>query len=112
MVLTECQKNVRLNWLHEIYDIGLTKNMTRGIKRLLNNPSIVEGFKKEGIDIHTAVKEIENYPRTRIYDEFITCIQRGFKNPMDWYKVCGCYHRIKEIKTKTLFMSALDDPII
>lgn len=45
-------------------------------------------------------------------DEVFTSKLYGFKNADDYYYRASSIHNIPSIKTKTLFMLALDDPVI
>lgn len=115
MNLSECQKNVRMNMIQKVYDIGLTKNILGKIKGWIeSNPSLIEGFeKRHGYkSFLNSLNEVEKKPRTRFFDEFITIKQTGHQTIEDYWQEAGCQHMIKHIKSPTLFMNALDDPMI
>ena len=46
------------------------------------------------------------------FDNDITAPLFGWKNRADYYQKASCYHRIPMIKVPTLFLNAIDDPII
>uniref|UniRef100_A0A7S3IKC8 Uncharacterized protein n=1 Tax=Strombidium inclinatum TaxID=197538 RepID=A0A7S3IKC8_9SPIT len=46
------------------------------------------------------------------FDEVITAPFFGYESQDDYYTKAACVHRIPKIKTPTLFMNSLDDPII
>ena len=58
------------------------------------------------------MKELNKKPRTRFYEDYITRRQTGHKSNEDFWRESGCNHKIKHIKIPTLFMNALDDPIV
>ena len=45
-------------------------------------------------------------------DDEVTSRFYGFKNRYDYYYNASCYHRIPHIRVPTLFLNALDDPIL
>ena len=47
-----------------------------------------------------------------MFDDKITAPFFGYKNRDDYYDKASCFHRIPDIKVPTLFMNALDDPIV
>ena len=62
-----------------------------------------------------SVEEIRRNPeRTNLLtvDDEVTSRFFGFKNRYDYYYNAACYHRIPHIRVPTIFMNALDDPII
>lgn len=47
-----------------------------------------------------------------IYDEMVTVKNFGYKDRTEYYDKASCCWRIPYIKVPTLFMAALDDPLI
>ena len=48
----------------------------------------------------------------RRYDDTFTCKIHGYDSPEDYWKQASCFHNIGKIKTPTIFINALDDPLI
>lgn len=48
--------------------------------------------------------------KLREYDDIVTAPMFGYANVVDYYTNCNTVPLLKEIKTKSLFISAMDDP--
>ena len=65
-------------------------------------------FEKEHqIDIPELIKTIKGF---RDFDDKITSKVFGYTGAVDYYTKCSVIPKMKNIKTKTLFISSLDDP--
>ena len=53
-------------------------------------------------------KEPEN--KFKNFDDRVTSRMFGYTGVFDYYKNCSVIHILKDIKVKTLFISAIDDP--
>ena len=53
-------------------------------------------------------KEPEN--KFKDFDDRVTSRMFGYTGVFDYYKNCSVIHILKNIKVKTLFISAIDDP--
>uniref|UniRef100_A0A7S3J6T0 Uncharacterized protein n=1 Tax=Euplotes harpa TaxID=151035 RepID=A0A7S3J6T0_9SPIT len=59
-----------------------------------------------GIDF----EEVKKIKKFREFDDKVTAIMFGYSGVIDYYTKCSVVPVLKDIKTKTLFLSAQDDP--
>ena len=72
------------------------------------NPHIIPMFKeRHGIDYEFVNKKVK---KLRHYDDIVTARMFGYKDVDEYYSKCNTVPLLKKIKTKSLFISALDDP--
>ncbi|CAI2372181.1 unnamed protein product [Moneuplotes crassus] len=64
-------------------------------------------LQEHNIELSSILKEIK---KLRDFDDKITAKQFGYSCVMDYYQKCSIVSKMKNIKIKTLFISALDDP--
>ena len=108
MKLLEILKTLRV--VHDgFYDRALGAAMKTVMRN--NEPIMRETLLKDhNIDI---LKSLDNMVDSIIdYDTVFTAKMFGYKDVEDYYDKASCTHQIKNIKIPTLFLSALDDPII
>jgi predicted alpha/beta-fold hydrolase len=92
--------------LFGLYNKVLTDNLKRKITQHL------ETLRPLGEKLNI---DLEDFVRTcttiRQIDETLTCTQFGYESVEEYYGESSCWDRLKYIKTPTLFLNALDDPI-
>lgn len=75
---------------------------------LRQHEAIFPEFKTvHGMDIEEIIKNITKF---KDFDDKVTARMFGYSGAVDYYTKCWVVPRMKNIKTKTLFISALDDP--
>jgi predicted alpha/beta-fold hydrolase len=79
--------------------------------RHAQDPEMVKKFK---IDHDIDINEYIGLKRPSMfkYDEIITIKMFGYRNKDEYYDRASCCWRIPYIKVPTLFMAAIDDPLI
>jgi len=78
--------------------------------RHAQDPALVQAFKDElKIDV---MEYINSTPSMFKFDEMITVPMFGYKTREEYYDKSSSCWKIPFIKTPTLFMAALDDPLI
>ena len=95
------------------------KALSESLCRLMmsHEPVLKEEVRRVcGVDLQETIElwrqSPSEYMTLRRFDDTFTCPLNGFESPDDyWYKV-SCFHTIMQIRTPTLFLNALDDPII
>ena len=68
--------------------------------------------KEKDIDIPALLSGKLADPNATVYEEEIGRKLHGFKSRDEYFRKASCCHRIKEIRTPTLFLNAYDDPLI
>ena len=108
MKLLEILKTLRV--VHDgFYDRTLGASMKAVMRD--NEPKLRESLKKDhNIDILKSLDKMED--SIIDYDTVFTVKMFGYKSIEEYYDKASCTHQIKNIKIPTLFLSALDDPII
>ena len=105
----KCFENVQ-NCLYGIFDWCLGNNMRKQLIRHAQDPAIVQGLKEEyGIDV---MEYINSTPSMFKYDTLVTVPMFGYKSREEYYDKSSSCWSIPYIKTPTLFLAALDDPLI
>lgn len=66
--------------------------------------------KKLNLDMKKFIKE--QRPSILEYDKVLTAPFNGYANTQDYYYKASCVHRIPSIAIPTLFINALDDPVV
>ncbi|CAI2371712.1 unnamed protein product [Moneuplotes crassus] len=64
-------------------------------------------IQEHGLELSSLLKDIRTL---KDFDDKVTAKQFGYKCVMDYYKQCSLVPKMKNMKVKTLFISALDDP--
>ena len=79
---------------------------------LLHEPVLKERFQEEfGIDIKETIKAMDPLTLNEL-DDKLASVSFGYKDAKEYHYKCACVHLIPNIKTTTLFMSSLDDPLV
>lgn len=89
-----------------LYNKAFTKNLVRKYNQHINTLRPLED--KLNIDLSTALRGMRT---VREIDELITSRQYGFESVEEYYDKSSCVHQLKNIRTPTFFLNALDDPI-
>ena len=84
-----------------------TKDIQREIRSRLSEVMFV--FEKHEIDVDLILNRIKTVWEI---DEHLIAKMFKFKGADDFYRKCGCQQFIKHIKVPTMFIQALDDPIV
>ena len=92
--------------LFGLYNKVLTDNLKRKITQHLE--TLRPLGEKLNIDLEDFVRRCTTI---RQIDETLTCTQFGYESVEEYYGESSCRDRLKYIKTPTLFLNALDDPI-
>ena len=78
-----------------------------------HNEEIVEAFKKEhDLDLLKLIADLKKSPDTFHFHEKMITQTFGYDSNKHYFASTSCHQVIKDIKTPTLFMHSLDDPII
>ncbi|KAA8904452.1 hypothetical protein TRICI_005502 [Trichomonascus ciferrii] len=102
--LAHCFYGLEYNYLGKnVYSHQMANNLLRLIKNhrqtLADHPVFVEGQKQK-------IKFINDF------DEVYTAPFFGFDTAFDYYRNASPVHRLTKIRTPTLILNALDDPIV
>ena len=92
-----------------IYD----KVMGQGVNALMlkHEPTFRQHFQEKlGFDLKQKLESEK--PSLLTFDDAITAPFFGYSGRDDYYNKASCVHRIPSIRIPTLFMNALDDPIV
>ena len=91
------------------YDRFLGKNMKSVMYK--NEPQLREYFKKKhDMDLKKTLDEMPD--SGCLCNEIFTTKMFGYESEIDYYAKTECKNRIPNIEKPTLFVNALDDPII
>ena len=95
---------------NNFYDKSLGKNTKR---LLLKHESALKDhyLKEHGLDLRKTLENMDPLTMNEI-DDKITARVSGFESGPDYHYKASCCHVISKIKTPTLFMNSLDDPIV
>lgn len=63
------------------------------------------------IDMKKELEEMSPVTQNKV-DDLLTSRLGGYKNREEYHNQGACCHKIPDIKTPTLFLNALDDPLI
>ena len=78
---------------------------------LKHEPTFRDHFKEQlGFDLKERIESTK--PSLLNFDDTITAPFFGYEDREDYYNKASCVHRIPNIRIPTLFMNALDDPIV
>ena len=95
--------------MYGAYDYFLGRSLNEVITR--HEPVLREHFKNE-LDLDIKQILLDNPASILAFDDKLTAPTWGFADRADYYYKASCVHRIPEIKVPTLFMNALDDPVV
>lgn len=92
------------------------RKLGQGIKRLmlLHEDTIADAIQEKcGVPLRETFEKMSDRECTvENIDEIFTSKFFGFKDRNDYFDKASCYHRIPKIETPSLFINALDDPIV
>ena len=106
----ECSEQIA-HAMYGAYNTGMGKNLNAVMMRHEN--MLKEHLKEKlGKDFDMRDRVTNVPPNILRFDDEITAPLFGWRDRDDYYRTSACYHRIPSIKIPTLFMNALDDPIV
>ena len=95
--------------MYGIYDTVMGKGVNALMLR--HEPTFRQHFQEKlGFDLKQKLESEK--PSLLNFDDSITAPFFGYKDRDDYYDKASCVHRIPSIRIPTLFMNALDDPIV
>jgi len=104
----ECSETIRTS-MFGVYNKALGGNLK---KAFIKHEPMMKHVFKEKVG-HDMLEYIEQNESTVLdIDNNITAPLFGWKDRDDYYRTSACYHRIPSIEVPSLFMNAIDDPII
>ena len=90
---------------NEVYNLVMTEGMQSNV---LNNYDLLIKHEKEiGYDLHKCLK----VKRIAEFDQLFCAPVNGYKTSADFYKYLSCTNVVQNIKTPTLLLHSLDDPV-
>ena len=95
----------------------IEKGFSRNYQNYLLEPlkkSLLQKYEQFDMELllNISRKEVENIKTIREFDEKYTAKMHGFKSSEEYYKKCSAKQFLKDIKTSTLIIHALDDPFM
>lgn len=79
---------------------------------LLHEDALKDRFKNEfDLDIRETINNMDPITLNKMDDVFVSK-SFGYKDAFDYHYKCACSHLIPGIRVPTLFMNALDDPMV
>ena len=83
------------------------------LRKMLRNEELTKKLKLEkDIDIPALLQGKLAEPNATTYEDEVSRKLHGFKSRQVYFEKASCSQRIKDIKTPTLCLNALDDPLI
>ena len=108
MNLVEMGRKIRYE-ANGFYDRALGRKMKAVM--IENEPYLKDYYKqKHNMDLWQTLQDMPN--SGCLCNEIFIAPMFGYENESDYYSKTQCSDRIKDIKTPTLFINAIDDPII
>lgn len=101
--LDVCSRNGERSWMSKLYEIELVRYMKKSLYRKFKTPNASPPF-----DLH-ALRKCRSF---RAFDQLVTAPLHGFSNIDEYYADSSSYRYIGGVKTPSLVIHALDDPLI